>query len=145
MRLDPDSVQRLREQAGLTPEGLAEKLSIDRTTVVHWESKKKNTLAGVNIEKLKKLAEFFQVDLSRFFIFEGKECLDVVFVPKDVLSKYIFLENIIDAAKLAVSMEKDDVLQLALQNSLEQLNPPEDQSAQKKIEPTKKSAKKSSS
>ena len=56
----PKNIKRLRQQAGLTQDQLAEKLFVTRQTVSLWENGKTQP----DIETLERIAEVFQVDLT---------------------------------------------------------------------------------
>ncbi len=57
-----DRLKTLRTDRGLTHEDLAEKLNIDRTSIVHYENSVKGRIPRP--ERLREIAEFFNVSID---------------------------------------------------------------------------------
>lgn len=64
-------IYRFRKRVGMTQEMLAEKLNVSTTSVQYWEK----GLTGIRQEKLKKLAEIFNVPLSELIAAQTAEAV----------------------------------------------------------------------
>ena len=101
MNVVSNSINKLREEKGMTQDELAEKLNVTRQAVSNWETGKTQP----DIETLTRLAEIFDVSVERIIYgSERKERIvqvsrNVQIGPKEGLSMGAALAMIISYAK----------------------------------------------
>jgi len=70
-----DKVKLLRNRQGLKQDDLGKVLKLSRSQICNLESGRRN----LSLKQLKKLCEFFQVDMSYFLMTETTDsCLDLI-------------------------------------------------------------------